>query len=181
MSPPIVWGDDLDVLVIPPPIRFLVFDPHIREMELVVEVRQVVFVRPFTNLRCCPIGVSVVVVVVLVALVEPALIFALELVVEDDAFDVDVALEEAGLRVLVGPVDLEVVLQFARSRQARVERLLVLVVAVPMVLEKAAAVLGQDHGLVAVPGQANGLDEATFAKVSEVAGTRIGGAIGVIT
>jgi hypothetical protein len=33
-----------------------------------------------------------------------------------------------------------------------------------MVLEKAAALLGQDHGLVAVPGQANGLDEATFCE-----------------
>jgi hypothetical protein len=180
MGPAVVRGNYLDVLVIPAPIRFLVFDPHIREMDLVVEVRQVVFIRPFTNLRCRPIGMAVVVVVVLVALVEPTLILALELVVEDDTFDVDAALEEPHLRVFVRAIDVEVVLEFPCTHQARVERLMRLVVAVTMVLEEAPPVLRQHHGLVAVPGYANGRDKATFSKVPQVAGPGIGRAIVVV-
>ena len=66
---------------------------------------------------------SVVVVVVLVALVEPALVLALQLVVEDDALDVRAALQETRLGLFVRAIDLEVVFEFALAPQARVERL----------------------------------------------------------
>jgi hypothetical protein len=180
MRPAVVGCDDLNVLVIPAPVWFLILDPHVREVEFLVEVRQIVFVRPFANLRVCSIGVPVVVVVVLVALVEPPLIIALELVVQDDPLDVDVAFEQAGLRVLVRAIDLEVVLQLPSARQARVERLVRLVVAVAMVLEEAATVLRQDHRRLAVPRNSNGLDESTFAKVTEVAVPGIARAIVVV-
>ena len=90
----IVRRDDLDVLALPAAIRLLVLDAQVREMDLVVEVRQVVFGGPLANLIRRAIRVAVVVVVVLVALVEPALVLALQLVVEDDALDVGAALEE---------------------------------------------------------------------------------------
>ncbi len=123
MSAAIVRCDDLDVLALPAAIRLLVLDADVGEVDLVVEVRQVVFVRPFANLIRRAIGVSVVVVVVFVALVEPALVLALELVVEDDALDVRATIDETRLCLFVRAIDLEVVFEFALARQARVERL----------------------------------------------------------
>ena len=88
MGAAIVRRDDLDVLALPSAIGLLVLDADVGEMDLVIEVRQVVLVRPFANLIGRAIRMAVVVVVVLVPLVEPALVLALELVVEDDALDV---------------------------------------------------------------------------------------------
>ena len=163
MRPAIVRRDDLDVLALPSTIRLLVLDADVGEVDLVVEVRQVVFVRPFANLIGRAIGMAVVVVVVLVALVEPALVLALQLVVEDDALDVRTALQETRLGLFVRAIDLEVVFEFALAPQARVERLVMLPIDVPMALEKAAAVLGQTDRMVAVPGHARGLDQPLFA------------------
>ena len=50
-------------------IDLLVLDAQVGEMNLVVEVRQVVFERPLRNLRRVAIGVAVVVVALPVALV----------------------------------------------------------------------------------------------------------------
>jgi len=50
MGAAIVRGDDLDVLALPAAIRLLVLDADVGEVDLVIEVRQVVFVRPFANL-----------------------------------------------------------------------------------------------------------------------------------
>ena len=88
-------GRDLDMLVIPPPVDLLVFDPQVGEVDLLVEVRQVVFERPLFDLPLVAIGVSVVVVAVAIPLVQPLLVLALELVVQDDALDARVAFVEA--------------------------------------------------------------------------------------
>ncbi len=112
-------------------------------MHLVVEVGEVVFGGPLLNLFRRAFRVAVVVVAVLVALVEPALVVALQLVVEDDALDVGAALAETLLGLLVGAVDLQVVLAFARADQAGVEGLAVLWMRVPVTLQQAASGLGQ--------------------------------------
>src|SRR5204863_364003 len=91
------------------------------------------------------VWMSVVIVVVLVALVEPALVLALQLVVEDDALDVRGALQEARLGLFVGAIDLEVVFQFTLPSEARVERLMIVPIEIPMSLENAAAVRGRDR------------------------------------
>ena len=104
MRSSIVRGDDLDILPLPSAIRFLVLDTDVGEVHLVVEVREVVFVGPFAKLVGRPIGVAVVVVMVLVALVEPALVVALQLVVQDDAIDVRAAFEQPRLGLLVRPI-----------------------------------------------------------------------------
>jgi hypothetical protein len=129
--------------------------------------------------RAC-IGVAVVVVVVLVAFVQPALVLALELVVQHDPLDVGAALEEPRLGLFEGTIDLQVMLQFALARQACVEGLVVLVVAISMTLEEAAAILGQDHRVIAITRHADGLDQPLFAKVSKVARAWIGRAIVVV-
>jgi hypothetical protein len=106
MGTAIVRCDDLDVLALPAAIRLLVLDANVREVDLVIEVRQVVFVRPFANLIGRAIGMAVVVVMVLVAFVEPALVLALQLVVQDDALDVRTAVQETVLGLFVGAIDL---------------------------------------------------------------------------
>jgi hypothetical protein len=106
-------------------------------------------------------------------LVQPALVLTLEFVVEDDALDVGAALEQARLRLFVGAIDVEVVLQLALARQARVERLPMLSIEVPMAFEKSAAGLGQRDRMVSVPGHASGLDQPLFAQVPKVAGAWI--------
>jgi hypothetical protein len=88
----IVLRGDLDVLPIPAAIRLLVFNANVREMDLAVEVRQLMLASPLSNHVRGPVRVSVAVVAVLVALVQPPLVLALELVVQDDALDVGAAL-----------------------------------------------------------------------------------------
>jgi hypothetical protein len=113
MGAAIVRGDDLDVLALPAAIRLLVLDADVGEVDLVIEVRQVVLVGPIANLIRRAIGMAVVVVVVLVPLVEPELVLALQLVVEDGALDVRTPIQETVLGLFVRAIDLEVVLQFA--------------------------------------------------------------------
>ena len=81
MRAAVVRRYDLDVLAFPTAILFLVLDTEVGEVHLVVEVRKLVFVCPSANLIRRTIRMTVVVVVVLVALVQPALVLALELVV----------------------------------------------------------------------------------------------------
>ena len=85
-------GRDLDVLVILPLVPLPIFDAQVGEVHLVIEVRQVVLVRPSADLFISPIGVSVVVGALAVALVEPRLVLTLELVVENDPFDARITL-----------------------------------------------------------------------------------------
>jgi hypothetical protein len=79
-------------------------------------------------------------------------------VVENDALDVRAALQETRLGLFVGAIDLEVVFQFTLPSEARVERLMMVPIEVPMALEKAAAVLGQTDRMVPVPRHARGVD-----------------------
>jgi hypothetical protein len=169
MGAAIVRGDDLDVFALPAAIGLLVLDADVGEVDLVIEVRQVVFVRPFANLIGRAIRMAVEVVVVLVPLVEPALVLALQLVVEDDALDVRPAVQETVLGLFVRAIDLKVVFEFSFAPQARVERLRVLVIVIAVALEEAAPGLRQAHRMIAVSGHARGLDQPLFAQVSQVA------------
>jgi hypothetical protein len=124
---------------------------------------------------------AVVVVVVLVPLVEPALVLALDLVVEDHALDERTAVQETVLGLFVRAIDLKVVFQFPFAPQARVERLRMLVIVIAVALEQAAAVLRQAHRMVAVSGQARGFDQPLFAQVPQVARAWISRAALVVT
>src|SRR5438067_9062386 len=104
---PVMDSYHLEVDVIPAAVRVLVFDAGIREMHLLVEVRQVVLAGPFLDLMCIAIGVAVVVVAVAIARVQPLLVVALELVVEDDAIDARAALPQAFGFAFEGAIDLD--------------------------------------------------------------------------
>ena len=180
MGAAVVRRDDLNVLAPPTAVRVLVLDADVRKVHLVVEVRQVVFVGPLANLIGRPIGVAVVVVVVLVAFVQPLLVLALELVVEGDPLDVGATLQQTRLCLLIGAIDLKVVFHFALAFEARVERLVVLLVGVPMPLQEAAALLREHDRMVAMTGHADGLDQPLLSKMSKVARPWIGSAIVVV-
>jgi hypothetical protein len=174
-------GHDFDVNVIPPPIRILVLDAGIRKMDLLVEVRQVVVTSPFLDLVWVTIGVAVVVVAVAIVLVEPLLVVALELVVENDAIDARPALVQALCFAFERSIDLDVVLQLPLAFDARVERLAAIAVAVTMALEQAAALLRQRNGVVARAGYSSCLHQPLPTEVAKVARSRISGTIVVVS
>ena len=88
-------------------------DPNVWEMDMSIEVRQVVFERPALDFTLRPIGSAVGIRVAAIALVEPLLVLAFELVVESDVLDASVAVQKAIDLVQVRLEDLRVALQFA--------------------------------------------------------------------
>jgi hypothetical protein len=109
--------------------------------------------------------------------VQPPLVVALELVVEDDPLDACAALEQARRGVFVGTVELEIVFQLSLAHEAGVEGLMAPVVVVPMLLEQLTSRLGQDDSVVAVARHPHSLDEPLFAQLSQVAAARVRRAI----
>jgi hypothetical protein len=93
-------------------------------MDLLIEVRQVVLVRPAFDLSRVSIRSAVAVRPPTIRLLQPFLILALELRLEDDAPHVGTLLSELFFLAYVGAIDLDVVGQFTRAIQARVEGLL---------------------------------------------------------
>ena len=118
---------------------------------------------------CRPIGVSVVVVAVAIALVQPALVLTLELVVEHDSFESRAALCQALRSAFVGAIDLDVVFELPFAFNAVPEGLAVTLIAVAMVFEQASAVLRQRHRMLARARHSNRLDQSLFAQMSQVA------------
>jgi hypothetical protein len=150
-------------------------------VDLVIEVRQVVFVRPLANLLRGTIGMAVVVVAVPIALVKPRLVLMLELVVEDHPLDARAALLEAFCFTFVGVIDLDVVFQFPLAFETRIERLPVLVVMVTVGFQKVPAFLRQHDRVVAVTRHTCGLDEPLLPKVAQVSGARVSQSIIVVS
>jgi hypothetical protein len=112
-----VDGQNLDILVETTAVDLLVLDAEIGKVHLLVEVRQVVLARPKGDLVRAAIWMAVVVVALSIALVQPPLVFALELVVEDHSVDPRAAQVQALSDVAVRRMDLRVVFDLARAFQ----------------------------------------------------------------
>ena len=98
-----------------------------------------------------------------------------ELVVENDPLDACPTLFKPLGLAQVGAVDLRVVLNLARLLELGVELLLVVAISVvPVRFEEVSATLGQDDRDILAALHRNRADEALLAKVSKVAGSRIG-------
>jgi hypothetical protein len=69
MGAAIMAGHDLDVFVARSPVTVFVLDPGIREVDMTVVVRQVVFTRPSCDLLRLPIRSSVAILPAAVTLV----------------------------------------------------------------------------------------------------------------
>jgi hypothetical protein len=151
---------DLDVIVVPAAVHFLILDAQIRKVHLIVEVRQVMLERPGPDLFVSPIRVSVVVGAVAVPFVKPRLVVTLELVIEDDSIDACAALCETVCVAFVRPIDLEVVFTLSLAFETVPERLTATLVTVTVMFEKATAFLCERHGMLARAGHSNGHDQA---------------------
>src|SRR5258708_14739065 len=157
-------GRDLDVFVVLALVSVAILNPQIGEVEVLVEVRQVVLVCPFADLFVGPVRAAVVVGPVASALVKPALVLTLELVVEEDAFDVRATLRQALRGAFVGAIDLEVVFELPLAFNAMPERLPATPVAAPMVFEHAPTALRQRNCMLARAGHPDRLAQSLFAQ-----------------
>jgi hypothetical protein len=85
----IVRREQLDVLTELPAIDF-VLDAVVGEVHMVVEVRQIVFARPVSDLVLVATGPAVTVGAVSVVLLQELLVFALQVLFENDTPDLKV-------------------------------------------------------------------------------------------
>jgi hypothetical protein len=161
-------GRDLDIAVIPMAIQ-LVLDANVREVHLVIEVREVVFERPAVDFLVRAVRMAVVVIAITIALMQPPLVLTPKLVVEDDPLDIGATLLEALGFAFVGAIDLDVMLQFPLASEPVVEPLAAIVVPFAMALQDTAAFLRQHHGMLARAGHTNGVDQTLFAQMAEIA------------
>src|SRR4029079_12102301 len=104
-----------------------IVDPNVRKVDVPIEVRKVVFERPALDFTLCPVGSAIGVRIASIALVEPLLILAFELVVEGDVVDAIAAFKKAIDLVQVRLEDLRVMLEFTRFDEPGVELLMPLV------------------------------------------------------
>jgi hypothetical protein len=107
---------DLDVLDVTAAVWPLVFKAHIRKVDVTVEERQIVLVRPLLDFSGITVRTSVGVTLVPVAVVEKLLILAFELVVEHHTLDPNVVFLKPFGSSHVGGVKLRVVRQFTGAR-----------------------------------------------------------------
>ena len=103
----------------------LVLDAVVREVDLAVEVRQVVLARPLADLVVVPVRAAVAVAASPIVFLQELLILALQIVVEDDAPNLEpaVIITESGLLLAVGRVEIGVVAELTLATDAGVERL----------------------------------------------------------
>jgi len=145
MRAPVVERCDLDVLDVPPAVGPLVFKAQIRKVDVAVEERQVVLMRPLFDLSRIAVRTAVGVRSIAVAIVEELLVFALQLVVENDAMNPYVVLLKPICSPEIRGIQLSVMREFTRTRVSRIERLPRLVFRCSMILEQLASSVGEGH------------------------------------
>src|SRR5688572_26080023 len=132
MATAVVLRGHLDVLVIPTVVGVPILDAQVGEVDLIIEIREVVFIGPRADFLIGPIGVSVVIRAVAIPLVKPGLVLTFELVVELDAVNPRAALGQTLSRPFVSAIDLEVVFAFPFAFKAIPEGLTATMVVVSM-------------------------------------------------
>src|SRR5688572_23383242 len=146
VSAAVVRREQLHVLVAFTPLD-LVFDAVVREVHLAVEERQVLSARPVADLVLVAVRSAVAVGAVAVVLLQELLVLALQVLLEDDAPDVEafVRVSEACLLLAVRRVEIRIVVDLAGATDAGVKRLRGLVVSLQGVgIEQVTALLRED-------------------------------------
>ena len=152
----------------------VVLDAHVGKLHVALVVaRQVVFPRPVLNLQRTPVRPAIAVVAIAIALLQELLVLGFQLVLEDDAVDVGAHLVQAFSLFEVGAVDFGVVLQFAGSLDAFVERLALSgVVLLAASVEQVVPFLRQRHdGPVSV--EPDRVNESRLPQMPQLATTRV--------
>jgi hypothetical protein len=165
MCASIVLRRDLHIDVVLAAVDVTVLDAEIGEMDLLIEVRQVMLPGPLFDLARVAIGSPVAIGPVTIVLVEPPLVLALQLVIQSNAVNLGAASVEARALMLVRAIKLSVMLQLALTFETRVEGLSVIAVAIAVGVQEIPAPVGQDHRLLAIPGNADSLDEALIPQM----------------
>jgi len=132
MRAPIVFGDDLDVLVTVPSVQH-VLDPEVGEVDALIEGREVMIAGPFLDLARVAIRSAVAVGSAAIVLLQPLLVLAFELLLEHDTADVSALFAEPFLLAQECGIQLRVVRQLARPADAFVEGLLAVILTVATV------------------------------------------------
>src|SRR5438094_587132 len=165
----------LEVDVVEAAVTVDVLDARIGEMNVSVEVGQLALARPLFDLGKVSIRPTVAVGATAIALLQELLVLALQLVVQDNAFDPRAALLEALGLTLIGAEDLHVVLDLARLLQFSVEVLLRLRIATAtaslatfmiatMRLEQIASAVGQDDRDISMAVDLDRTDQTLLAE-----------------
>jgi hypothetical protein len=167
-----VRRQDLDVFVAFQSIH-LVLEPEVGEMDLVVEVRQVVVVRPLLDLPGVAVRTAIAVRPVAVVLLQELLVLPFELLLEHHTPDLGALLAQPFLGSQVRPIELGVVIELPRPVHARVKLLMAFLVAVAAVrFEQVSPAVGEDQSaLLAVQGDRPNqavLDEMVQAVVARI-------------
>ena len=123
MRPPIVRGNDLDVLDGAPAVAVVVLDPSIRELDVSVVAGQLAFPRPTRNGIVVPFRDSAAVPTPSVVPLKKPLILGLELLLEDHTTNASPALGELLRFSDIRRMDPGIVRELAGLAHAGVERL----------------------------------------------------------
>jgi hypothetical protein len=166
-------GHHLDVLVMLAAIEH-VLDAEVGEMDVVAEVRQVVFGGPALDVARVAIGPPIAVGATAIGFLEPILILTFEFLVEDDTPNVGALLAKALRFAEVSAIQLRVMGQLAASVHASIEGLLTPAAVIPAVplQETVPAVRERHRSLAAV--QRHGFQQALMAKMAQVGIARVG-------
>jgi hypothetical protein len=114
-------GQHLDVLMALATIE-VVFDAEVWKVNLVVEVRQLVFLCPLRDLSRVPIRPSIAVRSISVVLLQERLVIAFQLLLEHDPPNLGALVSKLLLGPLMRPIELGVVIELARPVHAHVDR-----------------------------------------------------------
>jgi hypothetical protein len=167
MSATVVHREQLDVLVVLAAVD-LVLDAVIREMHLAIEVRQVLLARPVADLVVGAVGSSVAVRSVAVVILQELLVLAFEILLEDDAADLEIRMlvSEADFLLAERRVETRIVGDLAGATDASMERLLGPAVALQSVgVEQITSLFGEGQAAF-LPAKIHGLDKVFIAEVA---------------
>jgi hypothetical protein len=169
----IVLSRDLHIQMVFAAVGVPVLDLTVRELHVPIPVRQVVLMGPLLDFARVAIRPSVGVRPAAIALVQPLLVLALQLLLQAHALKLhSLCLELCGI-TFIRAIDLTVVFELPLARDARMERLPAVVVAIAIRFKHVPAAVGQDDRLLSIAGDADGLDQTLFAEVPEVSVARI--------
>ncbi len=145
MGTAVVRCNDLEVFDLPATIPVLVLDADIGKLDVRVFVRQAVRQGPLANLVGRAIGPAVTVPFLAIALLKEALIFALQLVIENDAPDMATTFSDCLCRSFVRSVKVRVVGDLGPPGEARIEALAIVERAVLGAVQQVAATFREGH------------------------------------
>jgi hypothetical protein len=118
-----VRGHDLDVLDVVSAVWPLVFDADVGKLDVIIDHRKLVLLRPPQNLCRVALGSPRTVPPAAVRCLEERLIFALQLVVQNDSVDAIATFDQALGGDKVRTVQPDVMRELTGFRDAGVERL----------------------------------------------------------